>query len=54
MDIDGDGRINAVDVQLVINRALGLSVPQNCDVDGDGKVNAVDVQLVINGALGLA
>jgi len=53
-DINGDGAVNAVDVQLVINAALGLSIaPFNADVNGDGAVNAVDVQLVINAALGL-
>jgi hypothetical protein len=53
-DINGDGAVNAVDVQLVINAALGLSIaPFNADVNGDGTVNAVDVQLVINAALGL-
>ena len=53
-DIDRDGRVNAVDVQLVINAALGLNVGDLVpDVDGSGSVNAVDVQLVINAALGV-
>jgi hypothetical protein len=54
-DLDGNGEVNAVDVQLVINAALGLGVGPgvNADVDGSGDVNAVDVQLVINAALGL-
>jgi hypothetical protein len=53
-DINQDGVVNAVDVQLVINAALGLSiVPYNADINGDGTVNAVDVQLVINAALGI-
>ena len=54
-----DGKINAVDVQLVINAALGIDIsescdcdPDNADVNCDGKVDAVDVQLVINAALG--
>ena len=46
-----DGMVNAVDVQLVINDALGLEVSEDCDIDRDGRVNAVDVQLVINAAL---
>lgn len=54
LDLDGDGLINAVDVQLVINGALGLDIgAADADVDNDGDVDAVDVQLVINGALGL-
>jgi len=54
-DLDGDGTVNAVDVQLVINGALGLDIGDViADVNGDGDVNAVDVQLVINAALGLS
>ncbi len=55
-DVDDDGIVNAVDVQLVINAALGIAVDPSyvVDVDGDGAVNAVDVQLVINAALGIA
>ena len=52
-DVNNDGQTNAVDVQLVINDALGLPADADADIDKDGKTNAVDVQLVINGALGL-
>jgi len=53
-DINRDGQVNAVDVQLVINAALGIVIGDfNADVNGDGVVNAVDVQLVINAALGI-
>ena len=52
-DINGDGVVNAVDVQLVINAALGIEGEFNADINGDGVVNAVDVQLVINAALGI-
>ncbi|MBI4557822.1 MAG: carboxypeptidase regulatory-like domain-containing protein [Candidatus Hydrogenedentes bacterium] len=52
-DLDANGVVNAVDVQLVINGALGLPTAYNCDVNKDQAVDAVDVQLVINGALGL-
>ncbi|MBI4559653.1 MAG: carboxypeptidase regulatory-like domain-containing protein [Candidatus Hydrogenedentes bacterium] len=52
-DVSGDGKVDAVDVQMVINGALGLDGGHPCDVSLDGKVDAVDVQLVINGALGL-
>ena len=50
---DGEGGVNAVDVQLVINGALGLSIDFDADVNGDGFVNALDVQIVINAALGI-
>lgn len=52
-DVNNDGVINAVDVQLVINAALGLPVEGEPDINGDNDVNAVDVQLVINGVLGI-
>jgi hypothetical protein len=51
-DINGDGVTNVVDVQLIINEALGVA-PAVDDLNGDGVVNVVDVQIVINAALGL-
>ncbi|MBI4559568.1 MAG: DUF1565 domain-containing protein [Candidatus Hydrogenedentes bacterium] len=53
-DIDGNAEVNAVDVQLVINAALGITIAFNADVDDSGSVDAVDVQKVINGALGIS
>ncbi len=54
-DVNSDGAVNAMDVQLVINEALGIPTgfSDGCDMNNDGSVNAVDVQLVINAALGL-
>ena len=53
-DVDYSGQVNAVDVQLVINAALGVDVsPVDADVNNDDEVNAIDVQLVINAALGV-
>ena len=53
-DVNLDAQVNAVDVQLVINAALGLPTAYpRTDVNDDGSTDAVDVQLVINGALGL-
>ena len=52
-DVNADGVVDAADVQLVINKALGTDVSRNCDINGDGIVTAVDVQLAINAALGL-
>ena len=51
-DLNGDNTIDAVDVQLIVNAALGLE-GLGGDVNGDSAVDAVDVQLVINAALGL-
>jgi len=54
-DLNGDGDANAVDLQSVINAALGLLVPFNTDIAlDDGRVNAVDVQMMINILLGIA
>lgn len=53
-DLDDDGAVNAVDIQLVINAVLGVGDPGiDADVNGDGSVDAVDVQLLINAALGI-
>jgi hypothetical protein len=52
-DVNGDGAVNAIDVQLAINGALGVSTGFDCDVNRDGQVNAIDVQLVINATLGI-
>ncbi|MBI4556424.1 MAG: SBBP repeat-containing protein [Candidatus Hydrogenedentes bacterium] len=52
-DIDGNSVVDAVDVQLVINAALGLGISGDADINKDGNVDAVDVQIVINAALGL-
>ena len=52
-DVNGDGAVDAVDVQLVINGALGLPIAHESDVNGDGSTNALDVQLVINAVLGV-
>ncbi len=53
-DINFDGQLDAVDVQLVINAALGLGIGDSQpDVNNDGDINAVDIQSVINAVLGL-
>ena len=55
-DVNLSGAVDAVDVQLIINAALGLQVDAvytNIDFDPSGEANAIDVQLVINAALGL-
>ena len=53
-DVNDDAAVNATDVQLVINQALGITTAYDCDINGDTTVNATDVQLVINAALGLS
>ncbi len=50
-DVNYDGNVDALDVQLTINGALRLPVPFLTDVTGDNATDALDVQLVINAAL---
>jgi hypothetical protein len=50
-DLNNDGTVNVVDVQLSINMALDL-LPCTANVVGAGVCNVVVVQRVINTALG--
>jgi hypothetical protein len=51
-DVDRNGRADAVDVQIVINAALGKPTPCPANLTGSAGVDALDVQMVINCALG--
>lgn len=51
-DVDGSGRVDAVDVQVVVNRILGREAKGETDVNGDCHDNARDLQLVVNALLG--
>ena len=46
-DVNYDGRIDALDLQLVVNGVLGRPVTYDVDVDGRG-LSATDIQAVIN------
>lgn len=50
-DVNSDGAINIVDVQLTINQALGMA-PCTVNLGGAGACNIVDVQRVIVAAQG--
>lgn len=50
-DVNGDGAINAVDLQSAINALLGIAPDDNADVDGGG-VSSTDVQRLVNRLLG--
>lgn len=52
-DVNGSGAVDAVDVQLTVNAALGLGAAPGADVDLTGAADAVDIQWVINAALGI-
>lgn len=49
-DVNQDGITNVMDVQGIVNQALGATCKN--DVDHDGKCTIADVQKVINAALG--
>ena len=51
-DLNGDQLTNVVDVQLIINEALGV-IQAIHDLNHDSAVNVADVQKLINGALGM-
>ena len=51
-DFNLDGAINASDIQLTVNGALGVSTGFDTDADNNGKQDAIDIQLIINAALG--
>ncbi len=50
-----DGSVDATEVQIVINTALGIDTgyETECDLNVDGSVNAADVQIIINVVLGI-
>lgn len=52
MDLNLDGRIDVLDVQLAVNVFLGTEnspgVMDRADVNGDGKVDVLDVQSIVN------
>ena len=55
-DLNDDGKVNAVDVQIVVGAVLELAgakakAVKSPDTNGDGSVNAADVQMVVNRAL---
>jgi hypothetical protein len=52
-DVNRDGVVDAVDVQLVINAVLETAKSRmDADVNRDGRINALDIQVVVNEAVG--
>jgi len=54
-DINQDGRVNVLDVQLCVNVFLGTQtdpgIVARADINGDGAVNVLDVQAIVNAYL---
>jgi hypothetical protein len=51
-DVNQDGVVDVLDVQLLIKQSLGLLTAAN-DLDGNGVVNVVDVQMDSDAVLNL-
>jgi len=51
-DLNHDGSVNVLDVQLAVNRILGLTACLTADLNGDGTCNVIDLQRVVNVVLG--
>ncbi|MBI3473539.1 MAG: hypothetical protein HY013_19460 [Candidatus Solibacter usitatus] len=51
-DLNGDGVVDGADVQLAINRVLGLIDCGKGDLDGSGRCDAGDLQRVVTAAAG--
>jgi hypothetical protein len=47
-DLNKDGTVNAVDVQLAINQVIGVTACTNADLVGNGTCTVVGVQRIIN------
>jgi hypothetical protein len=47
-DINEDGIVNSLDIQIVVNVALGLVSNPRADVNADGVVNTLDLERIIN------
>jgi hypothetical protein len=52
-DANGDGSVNVVDLQVVVNAVLAGTQPASSDINKDGSVNALDVQVLANVILGV-
>jgi len=51
-DLNRDGAINVLDVQLATNQALGYATCGSADLTGAGQCTVVDVQRIISASLG--
>jgi hypothetical protein len=51
-DLNSDGKVNILDVQIALNQALGISPCTIASLQQNGQCNVVDVQRVITAALG--
>jgi len=53
-DVNRDGTVNVLDLQIGVNQAIGLAACGTADIDGNGVCTIVDVQRLSNASLGAA
>jgi len=53
-DLNRDGGVDVVDVQLSVNQLLGQASCTTSDLNGDGSCTVIDLQRVVNAVLGQA
>lgn len=51
-DLNSDGAVNVLDVQLATNQVLGYAACGSADLNGDGQCTVVDVQRTVSASLG--
>jgi hypothetical protein len=47
-DINEDGIVNTIDLQICVNASLGVMPNPKADVNGDGKVDSSDIQQIVS------
>jgi hypothetical protein len=50
-DLNGDGRVDVLDVQMAVRQALGLTACNSGDLDSNGTCDVRDVQIIVNAVL---
>jgi hypothetical protein len=46
-DLNSDGKVNTLDLQVLVNAILGVASNPKADVNGDGNINVLDLQGII-------
>ena len=47
-DLNGDGFVDASDIQIVLNDMAEEKNDPKCDLNGDGYIDASDIQVILN------
>ena len=53
-DLNGDAKVNVLDVQLATNQVLGFTACGSADLNGDSQCSVIDVQRIVSASLGAA